>query len=183
MYGFALFLLTTLRKLGFKKAAVRLAYDMERRDNTQLLDAANIYLYTRDTGFVPCTICHLPVLSETEPAHASCREDAANYEDLEAGEDLGMVLASFCTEPNCYEDGKDEYDGKCYEHAQGDDCSRCGYPESICVCSDDDYDDDQPDECPGGCGETEQACVCSELASLRKYNATPMEERCGPWTA
>lgn len=39
------------------------------------------------------------------------------------------------------------------------------------------------DECPGGCGQPAYACVCAELVSLRRYNATPLEERCGPWTA
>jgi hypothetical protein len=44
-------------------------------------------------------------------------------------------------------------------------------------------DDDRDEECPGGCGQPAYACVCAELDSLRRYNATPMEERCGPWTA
>lgn len=39
------------------------------------------------------------------------------------------------------------------------------------------------EECPGGCGQPVYACTCAELASWQRYLATPMEERCGPWTA
>lgn len=45
----------------------------------------------------------------------------------------------------------------------------------------DDREDDE--ECAGGCGQPAYACTCAELASWKRYLATPMEERCGPWTA
>lgn len=49
----------------------------------------------------------------------------------------------------------------------------------------DDFDgaEDEYDECPRGCGQPAYACTCAELASFRHYNAIPLEERCGPWTA
>lgn len=49
-----------------------------------------------------------------------------------------------------------------------DGCERCGLKYCNGPCNE--------------CGECSQ-CVCAELESLRRYNATPLEERCGPWTA
>jgi hypothetical protein len=70
-------------------------------------------------------------------------------------------------------------------------CPSCGLDIRDCrgECQDtyedlsDEDDNYQDDECQGGCGETEKNCSCAEIISRRRYDATPMEERCGPWTA
>ncbi len=193
MYGFILF---TICKLGFKKLAVRTAYFMENR-NSKLFEAAQAYLYGGETGLPWCSECFLPILTDSDKKHEPCRaaiqqrkheEDLAwdeHLAELDAEEEARMaryhydeLMDSFCTEPGCYKPG-DGYDGKCSKHEPEDICYSCGKPESQCICT----EDDDRDICDGICGQPAYACTCAELASFRRYNATPLEERCGPWTA
>ena len=115
--------------------------------------------------------CWFPVLSDNDPFHESCRakevaqaasekaEEDAYYAQLEEQMDLHDTFCHACNNDKCV----------CYDIAdEPDDCA---------------IDDDEDEICEGDCGQPAYACTCAELASWRKYNATPMEERCGPWTA
>lgn len=196
-------LLTVVCRIGFKKTAVRMAYLMEPFGFMN--DDAQYFLYFVSTGLPVCSECDLPILSDTEPRHAVCRE-AIRFEEeynaemavldaemlREAAEHLQELMDSFCTEEGCYEMAVN-WTGKCTAHDTTcdlcwrdpcdcivldedveDDCRMCGFPVSQCDCQ---------QECSNGCGQPAYACPCAELASLRRHNATPLEERCGPWTA
>lgn len=157
--------------------------------------------------------CYFPMVSDTDSFHAKCREaqaaEDARIEDewqadkadmtiyytaLDDQQHLDELMAGFCTYRNpetsiedCFEEG-DHYTGRCSKHDTY--CHHCDNDPCACVQIEAELDaayydgqDNPDDECQGGCGETERNCVCAELASLRRYNATPLEERCGPWTA
>jgi hypothetical protein len=99
-------------------------------------------------------------------------------------------LDSRCDTPHCH--GPRDIEGlcrPCWDERYL--CQRCGGDNRVCHEDHDEddgddyhlYNDPDEEECPDGCGQPAYACVCAELASLKRYNATPMEERCGPWTA
>lgn len=98
-------------------------------------------------------------------------------------------LDTLCNAPHCF---SPKYkDGLCDLHwDQAYLCQECGGDNRVCHElheEDDDFDDGYYDQdkgiCPGICGQPADACTCAETESLRKYNATPLEERDGPWTA
>ena len=91
-------------------------------------------------------------------------------------------LEKLCKEPGCYE--PKVKDDLCQHHWDVENiCIGCGNEYNSCSCDDADDYDERDDECLGGCGQPAYACTCAELASWNRYLATPMEERCGPWTA
>lgn len=215
------FILTALRKLGFKKTAVRTAYFMERRAkdiyNSRSFDAAQVFLYGANTGFPTCSECQLPILSGTEEIHELCRqaiqrdidesdrawaEYQAELEAESAADEAASqaYLNSRCRQHGCWDEAVK--DGYCQADWDYNFLCKCGQLESVCrgdcyfdeqnaaIDSEPDepygeYDDHQEeeDECPGGCGQPANCCTCAELASWKRYLATPMEERDGIWTA
>lgn len=202
MFTFYGFILSSLRQLGLKKTAVKLAYFMENLDNSDMFDAAQLYLYGSRSGFTQCSECFLPILSDTEDIHKLCRDEiqrqideeerawveyeaqlaaegAAYYAKLEQRaadqQHLDDLMDSFCTEQGCYEEGH-RWDNRCLAHEY---CGGCdSYP---CECGSrvNSYSSQDDDECEGGCGQPSYACTCAELASLARHNADPATR--GSW--
>lgn len=195
-------LLIFISKIGLKKTAVKLAYFMERYSFT-CYDAQN-YLYSSNTRLPYCTECGLPVLSDTDARHTTCRAAIRSYEvqeDLDAemaaleaemrredAERLQELLDSFCTEDGCYEEAVN-WTGKCIAHDTT--CHWCSCDPCECIDIDEDVEDDCREcgypvsrcdcqqECPNGCGQPAYACTCAEIESWHRFQADPATR--GSW--
>lgn len=152
------------------------------RFNYMLVDATSYWIYQK-TWYKNCWRCMEFVINdELSEWHPQCEID--EVAELRAEQALDAQLDQQWEELehqydlDVYE-SEDSYSVSFGEEDDSDEdppCTGCGNYDCRGDC-------EEPDECPGGCGELERNCVCAELASLKQYNATPLEERAGPWTA
>lgn len=113
-----------------------------------------------------------------QEAHQRELDDASEVQFESDQQHLQDLLDSFCVVKGCFVQDISPYTMQCSKHDHEDSFTIHDAPTELF-----EDVDDIIDECPGGCGESERGCVCAELVSLAKYNATPLEDRCGPWTA
>ncbi len=144
------------------------------------VDATSQWI-SQETRYNFCWRCDQFVINDALPEwHRQCEldEQAEILADRALDEQLDLEWNEI--QQDSYDDTY-EYDdaySASFDDEEDEDlgCTDCG--EYSCQ-----GDCERPEMCPGGCGERERNCVCPELASLRRYNATPLEERDGPWTA
>ncbi|MDB5185094.1 MAG: hypothetical protein JWN38_902 [Candidatus Saccharibacteria bacterium] len=122
MYGF---IFHALRKLGFKKTAVRLAIFCESLYNHNNLKnlsyVAYHYLSSANTGFDSCAYCWHPLTEPHETCEAELQaqqddEDAEHERQFKDHEALLDLMSEFCRHGSCYSLDVNYYDGCCDEH-------------------------------------------------------------------
>jgi hypothetical protein len=201
---YAIFL-NTLYRVGFKKLAIYIADFLMSHPSHPLKsrDYAAMDLAQEQTVYPFCIYCYWPVLPNRP--HEYCEHELTHYTCDNCGEEIYVLdlikRPHTCDWVEDWEIFAGEEKARMADEARmlkEEDAAMEAYfaeqeakaqreiaeAEEASRLEDDEPDfDDQDEECPGGCGQTEQTCTCAEFASWKRYCATPLEERDGPWMA